>query len=102
MVNQAWRWVTERGLRIATGVHTLAHYHALIRAALTEVEAIIPADGSLLVVLHPGASPSSRLLALLTANLPVEIAPSGQVHELLADYGGAAGRIWPRWPKPQG
>ena len=91
----AWRWITERGLYVDTGALTLARYHALVGAALDEVEAIIPADGSLLVVLHPGASPSSRLQALLTADLPVAIDAPGRVHELLVDYGGAAGQDLP-------
>ena len=88
----AWRWVTERGLRADTGALTLARYHALVGAALGEVEAIIPADGSLLIVLHPGASPSRRLQALLTADVPVAIDAPGRVHELLVDYGGADGQ----------
>ena len=87
-----WRWVTERGLRVDTGALTLARYHALVGAALDEVEAIIPADGSLLVVLHPGASPSRRLQTLLTADVPVAIDAPGRVHELLVDYGGVAGQ----------
>jgi len=87
-----WRWVTERGLRVDTGALTLARYHALVGAALDEVEAIIPADGSLLVVLHPGASPSSRLQALLTADVSAAIDAPGRAHELLVDYGGATGQ----------
>ena len=87
-----WRWVTERGLRIETGVHTLARYQALMSAAFDEVETLIPADGSLLIVLHPGASPSNSLQALLTADLPVAVEAPGRMHELLVDYGGAAGR----------
>ena len=92
MPQLSWRWVTERGLRVDTGAYTLSRYHALVGATLDEVEAIIPADGSLLVVLHPGASPSGRLQALLTAELPVAVAPAGRVHEFLVDYGGAAGQ----------
>lgn len=87
-----WRWVTERGLRVETGEQTLARYQALTSAALDEVETLIPADGSLLIVLHPGASPSNSLQALLVADLPVAVEASGGMHELLVDYGGAAGR----------
>lgn len=87
-----WRWVSERGLRIDTGATTLARYHALKEAALGEVETLIPADGSLLVVLHPGASPSTGLLALLTADLPEAVETPGTLHEFLVDYGGAAGQ----------
>ena len=87
-----WRWVTERGLRVETGEQTLARYQALMCAALDEVEMLIPADGSLLVVLHPGAPPSNSLQALLAAELPVATEAPGKMHELLVDYGGAAGR----------
>ena len=90
-----WRWMSERGLRVETGAQTLARYQALISAALDEVETLIPADGSLLVVLHPGALPSNSLQVLLTADLPAAIESPGRVHELLVDYGGAAGRDLP-------
>ncbi|MHB8916197.1 MAG: 5-oxoprolinase subunit PxpB [Thiobacillus sp.] len=88
----SWRWVTERGLRVETGEQTLARYQALTRAAFDEVATLIPADGSLLIVLHHGASPSSKLLALLAADLPAVVDAPGSMHELLVDYGGAAGR----------
>ncbi len=88
----SWRWVTERGLRVDTGEQTLARYQALMSAALDEVETPILAHGSLLIVLHPGALPSNSLQALLVADLPVVIEAPGRMHELLVDYGGAAGR----------
>ena len=88
----SWRWVTERGLRVETGEQTLARYQALMSAAFDEVETLIPADGNLLIVLHPGASPSNRLQALLAADLPAVVEAPGRMHELLVDYGGAAGR----------
>ena len=91
MPRLTWRWVTERGLCVNTGALTLARYHALVGAALDEVEAIIPADGSLLVVLHPGVSPPSKLMTLLAADLPIAIEAPGRMHELLVAYGGAAG-----------
>ncbi len=87
-----WHWITERGLRVETGDQTLARYQALMSADLDEVETIIPADGSLLIVLHPGASPSNSLQALLVADLSAAIEAPGRMHELLVDYGGAAGR----------
>lgn len=88
----SWRWVTERGIQVETGAQTLARYQALLSAALDEVETLIPADGSLLIVLHPGASPSQNLQALLVADLPGVIEAPGSMHALLVDYGGAAGR----------
>ena len=87
-----WRWVSERGLSIETGRLTLARYHALKEAALSEVETLIPADSSLLVVLYPGASPSAGLLDLLAADLPEAIEVPGTLHEFLVDYGGVAGQ----------
>jgi len=87
-----WRWVTERGLRVETGEQTLARYQALMSAALDEVETLIPADGSLLIVLHPGASSSNSLQALLAVDLPAAVEAPGRMHELLVEYGGAAGR----------
>ncbi len=87
-----WRWVSERGLRVESGAQTLARYQALMSAALDEVETQIPADGSLLIVLHPGATPSQRLQALLLAELPAAVEVPGHKHELLVNYGGAAGR----------
>lgn len=87
-----WRWVSERGLRVESGAQTLARYQALMNAALDEVETLIPADGSLLIVLHPGATPSQRLQTLLIAELPAAVEAPGRKHELLVNYGGVAGR----------
>ena len=85
-----WRWITERGLRIETGTTTLARYHVVLAAGLAEVESVIPADGSLLVVLHPGAVPSAALQALLSAECP-PITSLGSVHAIPVVYGGAVG-----------
>lgn len=87
-----WRWVTERGLRVETGATTLAHYHAVLAAGLAEVESVIPADGSLLIVLHPGAAPSVALQTLLSTELPPPITSQGRLHEIPVVYGGAAGQ----------
>jgi len=86
-----WRWVTERGLRVETGATTLARYHAVLAAGLAEVESVIPADGSLLIVLHPGAAPSAALQALLSAELPPIVTPQRSVHVIPVVYGGAMG-----------
>jgi Allophanate hydrolase subunit 1 len=86
-----WRWVTERGLRVATGAATLALYERIRGAALAEIEAVVPADGSLLVILHCGAAPSDTLRRLLGEALPARADAAGRVHTLAVRYGGAAG-----------
>ena len=87
----AWRWVSERGLRLATGEATLSRYAALSRLGLLEIEDIIPADGSVLLILRPGAAVSATLRQALVA--PAADAPvtSGTLHEITVEYGGAAG-----------
>lgn len=60
-----YRWVTERGLRLLTGASTLPVYMALRDMGLPEVEELIPADGSLLVVLLPGSDISAALADML-------------------------------------
>ena len=54
--NPACHWVGDRGLRVLTGDATTAYYALLVSRNLTEVEDIIPADGSLLLVLRRGAA----------------------------------------------
>jgi KipI family sensor histidine kinase inhibitor len=90
-VGPAWRWVGERGLRLATGESTLARYAALRTLKLTEIEDIIPADGSILLILRRGEAPSPALRQVLVdmpADAPVV---SGTLHTLPVEYGGAAG-----------
>ncbi len=87
----AWRWVGERGLRVATGDATLARYAGLISRNFPEIEEVIPADDSLLLVLRRGEAVSADLCAALAA--PPAAAPlmSGILHEIAVEYGGAAG-----------
>ena len=87
----AWRWVSERGLRIVTGEATLARYAMLVAQNLTEVEDIIPADGSLLLVLRRGAAVSERLRAALVAPLAGMPVTHATRHEITVEYGGVAG-----------
>jgi KipI family sensor histidine kinase inhibitor len=89
-----WRWVSERGLRLQAGAETLARYDAIVAAALAEVEAVIPADGSLLVVLHRGAAPSVQLRHLLSVAVPARAEAAGTLHTLPVRYGGKAGLDW--------
>lgn len=86
-----WRWVGERGLRVAMGDATLAHYYWLVSRNFPEIEDLIPADGSLMLVLRQGASMSAELCAALDA--PIVAAPfsDGALHDIAVEYGGAAG-----------
>lgn len=58
----ALRWVTDRGLCLAGGAHTLELYRRLAAAKLPGVKEWVPADGSLLAVLEPGAGIPAGLL----------------------------------------
>lgn len=87
----AWRWVGERGLRLATGETTLARFEMLRSLQLPEIEDMIPADGSLLLILRPGAAPSAALGAALEAPPPGVAAGCGALHEIAVAYGGAGG-----------
>jgi len=83
--------VSERGIRIETGEATLARHAMLAAQHFAEVEDVIPADGSLLLVLRRGAAVSANLRAALTAPLAGMPAVSGARHEIRVEYGGAAG-----------
>jgi len=92
----AWQWLGERGMRVATGDATLARYVWLVSLKLPELEDIIPADGSLLLVFRRGAQAPANLLAALAAPLPEAQAAGGRLHEVAVEYGGAAGPDLPR------
>ncbi len=86
------RWIGERGLRVATGEQTLARYELLISVGLKDIEDIIPAHDSLLLVFRPTASVSPEVWAALVeplADLRGETA--ARLHEIAVDYGGTAG-----------
>jgi KipI family sensor histidine kinase inhibitor len=86
-----WRWVSERGLLVATGEATLARYEALISGNFKEIQEMIPADGSLLLVLRQGEALSANLHAALVAPLAEAHSTAGILHEIEVEYGGAAG-----------
>jgi len=90
-VSPVWQWVGERGLRVDTGAATLASYRALVSQKLDEIEDVIPADGSLLVILRAGCEISAALRAIL--RVPVMGSPSftETLHVIPAEYGGSAG-----------
>jgi KipI family sensor histidine kinase inhibitor len=86
-----WHWVGDRGLRVTTGEATLACYGDVISQKLDEIEDLIPADDSLLVILRPGAIPSAALWAALTAPAKERPSLNGKLHVIPVEYGGAAG-----------
>ena len=86
-----WRWVSERGLRIETGKTTLARYTALILQNFPEIEDIIPADGSLLLIMRRAAAVSAKLKSALAMPLVGTQALSKKRHEIAVEYGGVAG-----------
>jgi KipI family sensor histidine kinase inhibitor len=86
-----WRWVSERGLLVATGEASIARYNALASESFPEIEDIILADGSLLLVLQRGKAASAELLAALVSPLADTLAAAGKQHEIAVEYGGCAG-----------
>jgi len=86
-----WRWVTDRGLRLQTGSHTLARYQLLISRNLPEVESVIPADDSILLVLRSGVGISAGLRAAV--EMPLDLRPQAEsrLHRIVVSYGGKAG-----------
>lgn len=87
----AWRWISERGMRMATGELTLARYEMLSSLGFPEIEDMVPADGNLLLVFRRGKVASAELLAALAAPLPNAQATRGASHTIAVEYGGTAG-----------
>ncbi|MFP5410001.1 MAG: 5-oxoprolinase subunit PxpB [Gammaproteobacteria bacterium] len=87
----SWRWVGERGLRLATGEATLARYAALRKANFPEIEDMIPADDSLLLVVRRGMAVSDALRAALAAPPGALASRVAAVHALPVSFGGEAG-----------
>jgi 5-oxoprolinase (ATP-hydrolysing) subunit B len=86
------RWITDRGLWLDSGADTLALTRTLQTAGPAEMEAVIPADGSLLVVLKSGMAPGAELLRLIDSKQFVpDTDISGRYHEVVVRYGGVAG-----------
>jgi KipI family sensor histidine kinase inhibitor len=83
--------VSERGLRVQTGDATLARYTALAGGRFSEIEDVIPADDSLLLVLRPGMQTSAELCAELAVPLDPVGPRSAKLHEIAVEYGGDAG-----------
>lgn len=84
-----WRWVTDRGVRLATGTATLPLYHMLMEAGLPEVAELVPADGSLLVLLKPGANFPPGLHDILNSHPQAMTSASpGREHEIKVVFDG--------------
>lgn len=84
-------WVGERGWCVETGETTLARYVHLQSGTFPELEDVIPADGSILLVFRRGAVASDALRAALVESL-VRAGPMANVtHTLPVRYGGEAG-----------
>ena len=72
------RRMTDRGLCVAAGADTLELYRRLKQVRLPGVTEVVPADGSLLLVLASGASVPSGLLDLLKGGSPENgLVPTG-------------------------
>lgn len=84
-------WIGERGVYVQTDDSTLARYAQLQNGQYAELEDVIPADSSLLLVLRRGASLSPALHDALIA--PLDAAPVLEplTHTIKVRYGGDAG-----------
>jgi KipI family sensor histidine kinase inhibitor len=89
--HSAWRWISDRGLRVVTGDATLMRYAAMVSLKLPEIEDIIPTDGSLFLVFRRGETMSADLRSALSAPLVGTQVMTGALHEIAVEYGGAAG-----------
>ena len=90
-----WRWVSERGLRVATGDTTLPRYLSLVSQNLPEIEDLIPSDDCILLILKPGEPVSPTLRAALATPLSEANIRPGRQHEITVEYGGAVGTDLP-------
>jgi KipI family sensor histidine kinase inhibitor len=86
------RWITDRGLWLESGACTLGLKQEVEAAALPEIEALVPGDGNLLVVLKPGLGAGPALLDLIARAQPgIGLEVCGRHHEIPVEYGGDAG-----------
>lgn len=84
-------WVGERGLCVETRELTLSRYAVLRSATFPELEDVIPADGSLLLVLKRGMVVSDALRATLVEPLALAGLTEQVTHTIRVKYGGEAG-----------
>lgn len=83
----SFRWMTDRGLCLASGAQTLSLYHRLTAARLPGVVEWVPADGSLLAVLAPGAS-VPELAEMIKGAAPEESDRPVRTHTIPARFDG--------------
>lgn len=82
------RWVTDRGLMVASGAQTLSLYRRLAAIGLPGVIELVPADGSLLVVLEPGGKVPDGLFDILNSHaIEVEVVAARQ-HQIPVRFDG--------------
>ena len=84
-------WIGDRGVRVQTGDSTLARYAQLQRDQYAELEDVIPADCSLLLVLRRGTSLSTALQKALVAPVDATAKLGPFTHTIKVRYGGDAG-----------
>lgn len=84
----ARRWVGERGLRLATGAATLSVYAALQENTFAEIEDVIPADDSILLVFRRGMAEPDGLDAVLDALPRTPLRGGGAQHTLPVAFDG--------------
>jgi KipI family sensor histidine kinase inhibitor len=96
------RWVGDRAILVEFGEGAVSVANERARALsrllgglrLPEVEDLVPAARTLLVLLREGAAPGTRLLEVLSGSGEIVSegdAGEGRVHEIEVEYGGAAG-----------
>lgn len=85
------RWIGERGWCVDTGDATLDRFAQLQASHFPELDDVIPADGSLLLVLKPGAVVSAALRDALSASPAQTGVIEPVTHTLHVRYGGDAG-----------
>lgn len=84
----ARRWVGERGLRLATGAATLSAYVALRECDFPEIEDVIPADDSILLVFRRGMTEPDSLGAVLDTLPLASPGAAGAPHTFPAVFDG--------------
>jgi KipI family sensor histidine kinase inhibitor len=85
------RWISDRGLHIAAGAQTLRLYRKLAEARIPGVVEVVPADGTLLVILAPGMTMPARLTELISASMDLTEAgqdPAGRQHHIPVRFHG--------------
>ena len=87
----AWRWMGDRAVRVVTGTTTLARYAMLDSSNFEEIEDIIPADGSILLIFRPGTVPSAGLREALVRPVQDTAMAESREHVMRVIFGGESG-----------